>query len=420
MKYFEKTYENGLRLILEKNDRAVSAVNIMFFVGSDNEEKHEEGYAHFIEHMIFKSSENYTTEESLDALAMLGADYNAYTSKSVTRFVFKCLKENLEETFKVYSDLIIRSKFEKEELDKEREVVIEEMKKCQDDPVEVMYEAAMENFYHGQKYAHDALGNEENIKNVTREQLLKFKNRFYQANNCIISVTGNFEFEQVEKIVTKYFASAFKQKGKPYEVDFNKLMPTIEEKYKIVERDDKQANVCIMIASENYSSQKKYIADVYASILGNTQNSRLFKEIREKLGLVYSIYSSFELSAKSGNLVIAFGTRPKNVKKALCEIRRILTELAGSGVLGEEMLYAKNWKKSCMGYSYESSSVIADLNASMVHYHGKPISADERLLFYSAVTKKQVDEYAKTIAAEKMYAVVAVGKGLKQSDLLVF
>ena len=167
MKHFQKTYDNGLRLVLEKNDRPITAVNIMFFVGSQNEEKNEEGYAHFIEHMIFKASENYSTDESMDKFAMLGADYNAYTSKTVTRFVFKCINENFEEMVKVYSDLILKSKFNQDELDKEREVIVEEMKKCQDDPVEIMYEEAVNNFYFGDKYAHDALGTEENILNVT-------------------------------------------------------------------------------------------------------------------------------------------------------------------------------------------------------------------------------------------------------------
>ncbi len=420
MKYFQKTYDNGLRLIFEKNDRQVTAASIMFFVGSQNEQPNEEGLAHFIEHMIFKSSKNYSTEESLDALAMLGSDYNAYTSKTVTRFVFKCLAENFEETFKIYSDLLINPLFRDDELDKEREVVIEEMNKCQDDPVEVMYETAMENFYHGQKYAHDALGRKQNIENVTKEQLFEFKDRFYKANNCIISVTGSADFEEIDRVVAKYFASQISGSGKPYEVDFAQILPSIKEKYVAVSRDDKQVNACIMIKSENYSSEQKYVADIYASILGNTQNSRLFKQIRENLGLVYSIYASFELSAQTGNIVIAFGTRAKNLKKALAEIKKIITDMAGSGVSDAEMSYAKNWKKSCMGYSMESSSVICDLNGSMVHYHGKPISQKQRLEFYGKVTKAEVDAFAKKIASENQFAVVAVGKNFSKSDLEVF
>ncbi len=420
MKYYQKTYENGLRLILEKNDRPVTAACVMFFVGSQNEEKHEEGYAHFVEHMIFKSSENFTAEETLDKLTMLGADYNAYTSKTVTRFVFKCLKESFEDTFALYSDLLLRPQFDEEELNKEREVVIEEMKKCQDDPVELMYENAVDNFYHGTRYAHDALGTEEIISSVSREKLLDFKNKHYVANKCIISVTGDIDFDKLDKIVTKYFANEIKGNGKPYEVDFSKIEPNIKNNYKIITRNDAQANVCIMIKSLSYASDKKYIADVYAGILGNSQNSRLFKRIRENLGLVYTIYASCELGAQVGEIVIVFGTRPKNIKKALFEIRNEINKLAASGVTEEEVLRAVNFKKSCTLFALESSSEIADINASMVHYHGKPLSQSERMKNYDKVTAKEVSEFAKTIASETRLAVVAVGKGLSEDDLAVF
>ena len=420
MKYFQKTYDNGLRLILEKNDRPITAVNIMFFVGSQNEEKDEEGYAHFIEHMTFKSSENYSTDESMDKFAMLGADYNAYTSKTVTRFVFKCINENFEELFKVYSDLILRSKFNQDELDKERQVIVEEMKRSQDDPIEIMYEDAVNNFYYGNKYAHDALGTEENILSATKEKLLNFKNKFYRANNCVISVIGNISLEKLDEIVSRYFADYFNEKSEPYKVDFSQIEPNIKENYKIITRDDKQANVCIMLKAPNYASEQKYIADIYASILGNTQNSKLFKRIREELGLVYNIYASCEVGARIGEIVIAFGTRPSNVKKALAEIRKIINELAEEGITENELEYAKTWKKSITLYSEESSSRIADLNASMVHYHGKPLSAKERMEGYDKIKVQDVFDFAKQVANEKQFAVVAIGKGIKKNDLKEF
>lgn len=420
MKYFQKTYDNGLRLILEKNDRPVTAACIMFFVGSQNETKSEEGYAHFIEHMAFKSSEKFSTEEAMDKLTMLGADYNAFTSKTVTRYVFKCLAENFEETFELYSDLVLRSKFDKNELDKERDVIIEEMKKYQDDPVELMYEKAVENFYEGTTYAHDALGNEKVVGNATREKLLAFKNRFYNAHNCIISVTGNIDFDKLDKIVTRYFANTISGDGKPYEVDFSLLKPNIKNNYKIITRNDEQANVCISVKSVSYASDKKYIADIYASILGNSQNSRLFKRIREDLGLVYTIYAINEIGARVGEIDIVFGTRPKNVKKALFEIRAIIEKLASDGVSDDEVQRAINLKKSCTLYALESSSEIADINASMVHYHGKPLSQAERMKNYDKVTAKDINEFARQIANESSFAVVAVGNGLKSDDLEVF
>ncbi|MBO5344950.1 MAG: insulinase family protein, partial [Clostridia bacterium] len=231
MKTFSKTYKNGLRLVLEQKDTDVVSSNILFFVGSENENKEEEGFSHFIEHMIFKSSENYSTEEINDKFTFYGADYNAYTSKTATRFIFKCLKENFEPCFEIYSDLLIRPKFDEEEMNKERNVVVEEMKKCEDDPVQVMYQRVMDNYFSGLSCAHDELGNEETIMSVSRETLLAYKNKFYQANNCIISVVGNIEFDELDRIVEKYFSSCFDYESKHYNLNKEKIQENIIKKY---------------------------------------------------------------------------------------------------------------------------------------------------------------------------------------------
>ena len=226
-----KTYKNGLRLCHEKNDKNVIAVNILFNVGSYNESENEQGYSHFIEHLLFKSSQKFSTMEIMDKLSYYGADFNAYTSRTVTRYIFKCLKENFEPCFEIYSDMIINPKFDSEEIDKERGVVIEEMKKCDDDPTEVLYRTVMENYYHNNSYAHDELGTEEIISKVSREQLLEYKNKHYTANNCVISVVGNIEFDELDRIVEKYFVSAFKEKSLPYELNKTEKQLEKNEQY---------------------------------------------------------------------------------------------------------------------------------------------------------------------------------------------
>ena len=204
-----KTYENGLRLIFEKNEKNVVATSICFNVGSQNESKNEEGFSHFIEHMIFKGTKILSAFDIMDKLTFLGADFNAYTSKLATKFVFKCLDENFEKCFEIYSDMLINAEFNEEELNKERQVIIEEMKRCDDEPTEVMYRRAMENFFYGHSYAHDELGREELIESVTRQQLLDYKNKYYKAENCVISIVGNLDFDFVETVVQKNFSQFF-------------------------------------------------------------------------------------------------------------------------------------------------------------------------------------------------------------------
>lgn len=415
-----KTYKSGLRLCHEKNDKNVVAVNILFNVGSCNESEDEQGYSHFIEHLMFKSSEKYSTLEIMDKLSYYGADFNAYTSRTVTRYIFKCLKENFEPCFEIYSNMLIHPKFEESEMDKERGVVIEEMKKCDDDPVEVLYRTVMQNYYTGNSYAHDELGTEEIISNVSREQLLKYKNEHYRADNCVISVAGNIEFDEIDSIVEKYFVSEFEIEGKPYKVNADEIVPNISKKYDVVERDDNQVNVCVHIKSLTALDEKKYISDIYTSILGNSQNSRLYKIIREELGLVYTVYAFSDMVASTGGIFIILGTRPKNVKKAIFEIKRIITELAESGVTEEELERVKNLKKSLIEFGSETNSDIAESNGSMLHLFERCKTIEERKQKIDSVTKEDVNAFAKVIASEDVFNIVAVGKGVDLNDLKQF
>ena len=417
---YTKTYKNGLRLIHEKNNKNVVSLNMMFNVGSQNETKSEEGYSHFIEHMIFKGTKNINSFEIMDKLTFLGADYNAFTSKIATKFVFKCLAENFEKCFEIYADILVNAEFDSTELDRERQVVIEEMKRCDDEPTEVMYKRAMDNYFAGLPYAHDELGDEKIIESVTREQLLEYKNRFYKPENCVISVVGNIDFEELDKIVEKYFASKFDYDAVPNKFDFEPYKINISKRYDIVERDDNQANVCVVIKSVSSNDEQKFACDLYTSILGSSQNSRLFKVIREKLGLVYTIFAYNEMSGKAGELLIVFGTRPKNVKKAMVEIKKTILDFAEHGATEEEHTRAKNWKKSCLAFGTETNGDLAEINGTIFNVFNKVFDSKDRLQKTESVTLEQVNEFAKRIANENVLNVVAVGKGVKIEDISVF
>ena len=417
---FTKTYENGLRLILEKNEKDVLSANFIFNVGSQNENKEQEGFAHFIEHLIFKGTKKISAVDVMDKFSFWGADYNAYTTKLATKFVFKSLKENFENCFELYSQILIDAEFNKVDIDRERQVVIEEMKKCDDDPDEILYKRVMENYFAGLPLAHDELGTESNIENATREELLKFKNKYYRAENCVISVAGNIEFDELDKIVEKHFSSRFKYLSKYNHIDFKQVVVKPSKTYDIVERNDNQANVCVQIKSASACDEEKYVADLYTSILGNSQNSRLFKTIREKFGLVYSIYAYNEMSPNAGQLLIVFGTRPKNVKKAMKEIKNILLDLANNGVTEEELKRAKNLKISSFLFGMETNSNLAEINGTILNYYDKVFDIGERCKKTELVTKSQVDDFAKRIASEKIFNVVAVGKGINIESLKIF
>ncbi len=415
-----KIYKNGLRLVFEKNEKSVVSANIMFNVGSQNEEKQQEGFSHFIEHMIFKGTKQISAVEIMDKLTFLGADFNAFTSKTMTKFVFKCLAENFEKCFEIYTDILLNAEFEQAELDRERQVVIEEMKRCDDEPTEILYKRVMDNYFNGLTYAHDELGDEKLIETVSREELLEFKNKYYRPENCVISVVGNIEFKELDRMVERYFSSHFDYEHLSNMVDKEPYKIKILKSYDTIERDDNQANVCLMFKSVSSLEEEKYVSDLYSSILGNSQNSRLFKIIREKLGLVYTIYSYNEISPKAGELVIFFGTRPKNVKKAMLEIKKAILDFAENGATEEELVRAKNWKKSCVSFGMETNSNLAEINGTIFNTYNKAFDKEERIKKTEEVSLEQVNNFAKRIANEKEFVIVAVGKNLSVEDLKVF
>jgi predicted Zn-dependent peptidase len=222
---------------LERNEKQVVSVNIMFAVGSQDEKEDELGFAHFIEHMMFKGTKDMSAEDIMDKLTFYGADFNAFTSKTTTKYVFKCLTENFEECFKIYADMILNPEFKQEELDRERQVVVEEMKRSDDEPLDILYRRTMENYFDGLSFAHDELGTEEIIENVSREKLLEFKNRFYKPENCVVSVAGDIDFYDLDRIVTENIAGHFDYKAEKHKVSFEPFDINISKKYDIVFMD---------------------------------------------------------------------------------------------------------------------------------------------------------------------------------------
>ncbi len=414
-----KTYENGLRLVLLQNDKNVIAANFLVGVGSNYEEKDEEGLSHFIEHLLFKSSEKFSTDEIMKKLTFFGAEYNAYTSKNLTRFVFMCLKENFEECFEIYSDMIISPKFLDEEIDRERNVVIEEMKKHEDNPVSVMFQTVINNYFNGTTFAHDVLGNEKIISEVSRDKLIKFKNKHYTSDNMVISVVGNIDFEKLDAIVTKFLADKFNYKKEPRKLCFEEIEINCQKKYAVVQRKNSQVNVCVHIKGVPNTSSMEYVSDLYSYILGGTSSSRLYKTVREEQGLVYSITSFSESEPRNGEISIVFGTRPKNLNKALTFVKNIVMQLA-SNVTEEELEAAKNFAKSTLEYSNETNSEMAETCGNFLYYKNRLVSLDERKEKYSKVTLTEIKTFAEQIAKETTFNVVAVGDNIKVDNLKVF
>ena len=197
-----KKYENGLRLVVNttKNKDIVS-FKIFVKAGSMDEDVNNLGIAHFLEHMFFKSTKNYTAKELLTRFDFLGANQNAYTSNTKTCYYFQSLSENVKKCVELYSEMFFNRHYNKEEIENEKNVIVEELKRDEDMPVSKCIRQAVNSMFNNTPYAHDILGTEKSIRQISSHKLTDFKNKFYTPKNIVISVSGNITMSKISKIV---------------------------------------------------------------------------------------------------------------------------------------------------------------------------------------------------------------------------
>ena len=281
-----QTLENGLTIIGEEIPYLKSiSLGIWVKAGSIIETKENSGVSHFIEHMLFKGTKNRSSKELAREIDNLGGILNAFTSKECTCFYVKLLDEHIDIGIEVLSDMILNSCFDKKDIEKEKSVILEELKMYEDSPDDLSYDLLLENIYKDHSLGMNILGDRNTLKNFKRENILDYYNKYYVPNNSVISICGNFNFEEiVEKIKDKF--KTWEAKEASINTTEPKFNPCIIKKNK----DIKQVNLAINLkAIPMINDREVYALSVVNNVFGGSISSRLFQKIREEKGLVYSI-----------------------------------------------------------------------------------------------------------------------------------
>lgn len=416
-----KTYSNNLRLIINtKKDVDVISFKLFVQAGSNDEGKTEYGYAHFLEHMFFKSTKNHNGEELLKKLDDLGVSKNAYTSITKTCYYFKCLSGVFEKSLEYFSEMFFNKTFKKEEIQKEKLVILEEYKMVEDEPTQKCIKLAYNCLFNNTTLGHDVIGTMQSIKSVTANKLLEFKNRLYVPSNIVISISGNITAKQVQKLVEKYFINNFDKNIQTKEhklIEYKNLSPC--GKYIATKKDNKQTEVYILTDHKNINRRQRIAYNLFFAILGYGMSSKFFEEIRSKMGLVYSIDAACSKVANNFLSEILFATSPENVSKALTAIKKIISDCANGSISDEELTRTKNKFISSFVFANESNSVIAENNANDIMDYGKIINEKELSKEYMSITLQEVIQCAKEVSKETNYVVSSVGTA-KKADLMVY
>ena len=321
-----KQFNNGLRLVVNKMEGMLSvSIGVLVKTGSMNENELDNGISHFIEHVMFKGTEKRSAFEISDHIDRIGAQINAFTSKELTCYYTKSTSEHTEDALEILSDIFFNSKFDKQELEKEKGVVIEEIKMSEDTPEEVCLDLLAQGYYGNKGLGQTILGSVKNIKSFTRDDVIKYMDKYYTADNVVISVAGNIDIEKATSLVEKYFADKFTRLKSTVQLKTELPKPKHLLKSKRIE----QTHIGFAMEGLSVNDKNNDALAIANIILGGGMSSRLFQKIREELGLAYSVYS------------YASGYKDNGILEIYAGVNTALRDLAVEAILGQIDLLKK-------------------------------------------------------------------------------
>ena len=350
--YRKSTLDNGLRIVSESIPY-MSSVSLGIFVGtgSRSELPPEQGVSHFIEHLMFKGTQKRSAREIAEMVDDVGGQLNAATDRENTCYYIKVLPEHLGLGMDILSDMLLHSKFAESDVEKERQVVLEEISLYEDSPDELIHDLHMNSLWPGHALGRNILGTRETIGDMSRQTIVDYTMRHYVPDNVVIAAAGNLTHEQLVEQVRLYWDDV---KGAyPRLAD---SAPVFATGRLLQEKDIEQIHICLGTPGVAHDSPEFYSSHVLNTILGGGVSSRLFQSIREEKGLAYSVCSYPSSFRDAGLLTIYTGVSPDNSLEVMEIIYSIIGDIQANGVRADEMQRAKEQLKAGLMFSLESSS----------------------------------------------------------------
>lgn len=361
---------NGLKVMILENHQ-VPQVNISTTVkiGGKNETDFFHGATHLLEHLIlFRGTEEMTSEELGNAMKAHGAYFNGYTSADWTDFVISLPKENLDFALKIHADMLFRSNFPKEEMNEERQAVLEEINISEDNPERKAYWSTLKELYGDHPYSRGVLGTKERVRNVPRDSVYAYYKRYYAPNNMTMVIVGDIDAATTLEKVREHFADF--PSGWEAE-DIYAAPPQRNEISEIkITKDVNQAYLMMSTIGPKSDSPDQYPLDIMANLLGSGESSRLWKKLKDEKGLVYSAEYKFYTSKYEGIMFSLATLDPANIPSAEEAINEIINDVKQNGFTEKELRKAKNSIKTNHYLSMERGLKIADNYAQYDSYIG--------------------------------------------------
>ncbi len=400
------TLKSGINVITEEMpDVESSSIGIWVNTGSRNEVKDISGVSHFIEHLLFKGTEKRTALDISREIESVGGVLNAFTSREYTCFYAKVLNKDLPLAIDLLSDIFLNSKFDRAELEKERMVVLQEIKMVEDTPDDLIHDLFAERFWKGHPLGWPVLGSKETISSLNRDKVVSYFTEQYISGNVFITAAGGLRHKSVSKLLKPAFGSVRKNIRK-----MSSTAPVPASGVKLFKKDLEQVHLCLGVPTPPQSHPERYRAYLLSTILGGGMSSRLFQEIREKRGLAYSVYTYLNLCKDAGSLVAYAGTSKDKFREVSGLILKEYAKVRKNGVTREELKNAKEQLKGGMLLGLETSESRMTKLARDEIYFLRPVPVKEIVAGIDRVTARQMQATAKALLRPENITLVAIGR----------
>ena len=400
MKYNTHTLDNGLRIIHLPSDSKVVYCGYQINAGTRDEEPGEEGLAHFCEHVTFKGTERRKAWHILNCLESVGGDLNAYTNKEGTVYYSAILKEHIARAVDLLSDIVFHSVYPQAEIDKEVEVICDEIESYNDSPAELIYDEFENILFKDSSLGHNILGTAEQVRSFTTEDALRFTRKLYRPDNAIFFAYGDIDFKKLVKLVGR--ALADDDSGKLAAEKLPKNYPSVGEEIAgqtiVMHKNTHQAHVMIGTRAYDVNDDRRMPLYLLNNILGGPgMNAKLNLALREHNGLVYTVESTMVAYGDTGTWSIYFGCDEHDIKRCLRLVRKELDRMMEKPLSDSQLKAAKKQIKGQIGVACDNRENFAlDFGKSFLHY-GWEKNVDCLYEQVEAITSQQIQDVAREL-----------------------
>ena len=397
--------DNGLRLVTERMTQVRSvSIGVWLTRGSRHESAERGGIAHFVEHMLFKGTSSRTAEDIAQAIDSIGGQLDAFTAKEYASYYIKVLDEHLPLAIDILSDIVLNPAFSRDDVEREKKVVVEEIKMVEDTPDDLVHELFTQGFWENHPLGRPILGTRGTVESFDVDLLRQYFRNAYIAPNFIVSAVGNLEHARVRELVEQKFA------GVPSTGEaFSEQVPMVVPKILIRNKEIEQSHLCVGASSYPQNHDDRYSSYVLNTLLGGSMSSRLFQNVREKRGLAYAVFSGLSAYRDAGSFTVYAGCSNEAVGEVVDLVVEEIRGVKQALVPDAELQRAKDHLKGSLMLGLENTASRMSHLARQEIYFDRQFGLDETLQGIDCVTASEVRRVAADLFRNGSLAATVLG-----------